>query len=59
MLGSFLITPMSELLRSYLGNQAAGLHLVIYSALLIIVMLYFPGGIAGALARLSRRGGGS
>lgn len=54
-LGSFLITPMSELLRSYLGNQAAGLHLVIYSALLIVVMLYFPGGIAGALARLAGR----
>ena len=58
-LGSFLITPMSELLRSYLGNQAAGLHLVIYSALLIIVMLYFPGGIAGALARLAPRRGKS
>jgi branched-chain amino acid transport system permease protein len=54
-LGSFLITPMSELLRSYLGSQAAGLHLVIYSALLIAVMLYFPGGIAGALARLAGR----
>ena len=52
-LGSFLITPMSELLRSYLGNQAAGLHLVIYSALLIVVILYFPGGIAGALARIA------
>jgi branched-chain amino acid transport system permease protein len=54
-LGSFLITPMSELLRSYLGNQAAGLHLVIYSALLIVVMLYFPSGIAGAVARLAGR----
>jgi branched-chain amino acid transport system permease protein len=55
-LGSFLITPMSELLRAYLGNHAAGLHLVIYSGLLIVVMLYFPGGIAGALARLTGRG---
>jgi branched-chain amino acid transport system permease protein len=54
-LGSLLLTPMSELLRSYLGNQAAGLHLAIYSALLIIVVLYVPGGIAGALARLSKR----
>jgi branched-chain amino acid transport system permease protein len=54
-LGSFLITPMSELLRSYLGSQAAGLHLVIYSALLIVVMLYFPSGIAGALARIAGR----
>jgi branched-chain amino acid transport system permease protein len=54
-LGSFLITPLSELLRSYLGNAAAGLHLVIYSALLIVVMLYFPGGLAAALDRLARR----
>ena len=33
---------------------AAGLHLVIYSAGLIVVMLYFPGGIAGALDTLTR-----
>ena len=52
-LGSFLITPLSELLRSYLGHAAAGLHLVIYSAGLIVVMLYFPGGIADALRRLT------
>ena len=54
-LGSFLITPLSELLRSYLGNSAAGLHLVIYSFGLIIVMLYFPAGLAGALSKLSRQ----
>jgi branched-chain amino acid transport system permease protein len=51
-LGSFLITPLSELLRAYLGSSAAGLHLVIYSAGLIVVMLYFPSGLAGALTRL-------
>lgn len=54
-LGSFLITPLSELLRANLGNAAAGLHLVIYSAGLIIVMLYFPSGIAGALDKLRQR----
>jgi branched-chain amino acid transport system permease protein len=54
-LGSFLITPLSELLRSYLGHAAAGLHLVIYSAGLIMVMLYFPSGLAGALTRLAGR----
>jgi branched-chain amino acid transport system permease protein len=54
-LGSFLITPLSELLRANLGNAAAGLHLVIYSAGLIVVMLYFPAGIAGALDRLKSR----
>ena len=50
-LGAFVITPLSELLRSYFGGGAAGLHLAIYGAVLIVVMLYFPGGIAGALER--------
>jgi branched-chain amino acid transport system permease protein len=51
-----VITPLSELLRAYLGNAAAGLHLVIYSFGLIIVMLYFPAGLAGALSKLTRQG---
>ena len=50
-LGAFVITPLSELLRSYFGGGAAGLHLAIYGAVLIVVMLYFPSGIAGALTR--------
>jgi branched-chain amino acid transport system permease protein len=53
-LGAFAITPLSEMLRSYLGGGAAGLHLAIYGAILIVVMLYFPSGIAGALQRLAR-----
>jgi branched-chain amino acid transport system permease protein len=53
-LGSFLVTPLAELLRSNLGNAAAGLHLVIYSLGLIVVMLYFPSGLAGALDGLKR-----
>jgi branched-chain amino acid transport system permease protein len=51
-LGSFAITPLSELLRSYLGDLASGLHLAIYGGVLVAVMLYFPGGIAAALERL-------
>jgi branched-chain amino acid transport system permease protein len=51
-LGSFLVTPVSELLRSFVGNALAGLHLVVYSAALIVVMLYFPGGIAAALSKI-------
>lgn len=59
-LGAFVITPLSELLRSYFGGGAAGLHLAIYGAVLIVVMLYFPGGLAGALMRLlAGRGGGA
>ena len=47
-----LVEPGQE---AELELQAAGLHLVIYSALLIVVMLYFPGGIAGAIARIGGR----
>lgn len=59
-LGAFVITPISEMLRSYFGGSAPGLHLAIYGAVLVVVMLYFPGGIAAALARLTgRRGSGA
>ena len=51
-LGAFLITPLSELLRSYFGGAAAGLHLAIYGAVLIVVMLYLPTGLAGLLQRV-------
>jgi branched-chain amino acid transport system permease protein len=56
-LGSFAITPLSELLRSYLGDLAHGLHLAIYGGVVVAVMLYFPSGIAGVLERLARREG--
>jgi branched-chain amino acid transport system permease protein len=54
-LGSIAITPLSEMLRSYFGGSAAGLHLAIYGFVLILVMLYFPDGIAGALQRLTQQ----
>ena len=43
--------------RSISGPLPAGLHLAIYSAALIVVMLYFPAGLAGALSRLFSRQG--
>jgi len=52
-LGAFAITPISELLRSYFGSWISGLHLAIYGAIVIVVMLYFPGGITAALMRLT------
>ena len=56
-LGSFVITPLSELLRAWLGDVAHGLHLAIYGAVVIVVMLYFPSGIAGAIDRLAGKRG--
>ena len=54
-LGSFVITPLSEMLRSYMGDAVSGLHLAIYGGVVIAVMLYFPGGMAAALQRLAGR----
>jgi ABC-type branched-subunit amino acid transport system permease subunit len=42
---------LSELLRGSLSGSASGLHLVIYGTIVVIVMLYFPSGISGAIAR--------
>ena len=53
-LGAFVITPLSELLRGWLGEAAAGLHLVIYGVLLIVVMLKAPGGLLDAIRQIGR-----
>ena len=47
-LGAFVLTPLAELLRGWLGDAAAGLHLVIYGLLLIVLMLKAPGGLLEA-----------
>ena len=52
-LGAIVIMPLQELLRAFLGAAAQGLYLAIYGGFLIVVMLYFPGGIAEALQRLT------
>jgi branched-chain amino acid transport system permease protein len=46
-IGSFLITPLAELSRSYFSQAGyEGLHLVIYGFLLVAVVLFFPRGVA-------------
>jgi branched-chain amino acid transport system permease protein len=59
--GALIIVPLSELLRGFLSQSASGLHLVIYGTIVIIVILYFPSGISGAIAHarsgLSRAAG--
>ncbi len=48
-IGSFLLTPLSMLLRAYLGGGLAGLHIVIYGFLLIIVVFFIPDGIVNSI----------
>jgi branched-chain amino acid transport system permease protein len=44
-IGAALVVPLSEFLRSSLGDKLSGLHLFIYGILLILVIIYLPKGI--------------
>ena len=45
LLGSALLTPLSELTRSYLGGSGQGVDLMIYGGLIVVVSLARPAGI--------------
>jgi branched-chain amino acid transport system permease protein len=49
--GALIIVPASELLRGWLAQSASGLYLVLYGLVVILVILYFPSGVSGAIAR--------
>jgi hypothetical protein len=38
-----------------LSQSISGLHLVIYGIIVIIVILYFPSGVSGAIGRAASR----
>ena len=44
-IGAALVIPLSEVLRSSLGDKLSGLHLFIYGVLLIVMIIYMPKGI--------------
>lgn len=54
-LGAVIIIPLSEFLRAWLSAAVSGLHLAIYGFALVVVILYFPDGVAGAISRLGDR----
>lgn len=43
--GSFLLIPLTELTRIYLGGSLIGLHLLLFGFILMVVMLFLPRGI--------------
>ncbi len=55
LLGAIVLVPLTELLRNQLGGQFAGLHLIVYGVLLIVVMRVAPEGLSGLLGRLVAR----
>lgn len=50
-LGSLLMTPLASWIRGALGSHTAGLHLMIYATVLIMIALFMPRGIVGTLRR--------
>jgi branched-chain amino acid transport system permease protein len=54
-LGSLLLELLGEFSRSTFASGAAGLSIVIYGLLLIVVVLFLPRGVYPTLARLVRR----
>ena len=54
-LGSFLLELLGEFSRTYFAGGTAGLTVVIYGVLLIIVVLFLPRGVYPTLAHLMRR----
>jgi branched-chain amino acid transport system permease protein len=51
LLGTILVVPLAELARGWLGSSANGLHGFVYGAVLVIITLTLPGGIAGTFGR--------
>jgi branched-chain amino acid transport system permease protein len=44
-IGSFLLVPLQEFLRGWIGGSYQGLYFVIYGAILILVVIFMPRGI--------------
>ena len=58
-LGSFLLTPLSEAtrtgLRGLTGGNVPGVDIIVFGAILIVVIIFMPEGLAGWLRQPYRR----
>jgi branched-chain amino acid transport system permease protein len=55
LLGAIILIPLQEYTRAYMGRLGSGVDLIIFGILIMAMMVKQPMGIAGALARFSRR----
>jgi branched-chain amino acid transport system permease protein len=57
--GSFVLTPLGELTRQYVrqwsGQNTPGVDLMVYGAILIVVIVFLPNGVVGAVSAALRR----
>ena len=52
LLGAAVLVPIAEVMRATLGKSYAGIHLVVYGAVLIGIVRYSPEGLMGLLRAL-------
>jgi branched-chain amino acid transport system permease protein len=57
LIGAAVLTPVSELSRSYIGGSGSGVDLMIYGALIVLVALARPQGLVSLLGIRSQAGG--
>ena len=56
LLGSFILSPLAEISRTYFARGGwSGVHLIVYGLLLISVVLFLPRGAYPALVRLAKK----
>jgi branched-chain amino acid transport system permease protein len=53
--GALILVPTAEIARSQLGDTFQGAHLLVYGVVLVLVMLFMPKGIVGAVKGLGSR----
>jgi branched-chain amino acid transport system permease protein len=51
LIGSFLLIPLQEFLRTWIGGKYQGLHFIIYGGLLIAVVMFMPKGVIAFFSR--------
>jgi branched-chain amino acid transport system permease protein len=56
LVGSIILIPISEQIRTTLSGGVAGGHLVVYGLVIILVMLFIPQGLVGWVAERGWRG---
>jgi branched-chain amino acid transport system permease protein len=55
LVGAVLLVPVGEITRATLGHSYAGIHLVVYGAVLMAVILFAPDGLMGLFHALRLR----
>ena len=54
-IGAFILIPISEMTRIYLGGGGKGTDLIIYGLLIIIISIYQPFGVIGIAKRFRKK----